>query len=56
MDYNPAAMTIAPKVFLSHASEDKDRFVMRFATALLDGVTHVHHVSPSLKRALECAP
>jgi TIR domain len=27
-------MAIAPKVFLSHASEDKDRFVMRFATAL----------------------
>jgi len=24
----------APKIFLSHASEDKERFVIRFATAL----------------------
>ena len=73
MEYNPRLMA-APKVFLSHASEDKDRFVLQFATQLrargidvwldrwemhiridpmMDGVTHVHYVAPSLKRALE---
>ena len=29
-------MTAAPKVFISHASEDKDRFVLGLATKLRD--------------------
>lgn len=29
-----SVMSVAPKVFLSHASEDKDRFVLTFATRL----------------------